>query len=168
MTTANPVPTLLVIIDESEEMRAALRYAAWHARQVRGRVGMLYIIEPQDGIQPWGVVEDVLTEDAMTRARAELSDHEKLAETVSEMKPEFFIRQGKRREVLLKLLEEQPDISLLVLGVKAGGDDPGPLVSYLTTGKGLHALKIPLVIVPEAFQIPESSNLKRRKTDEQP
>jgi nucleotide-binding universal stress UspA family protein len=151
--------TFLVIVDESEEMLAALRYAAWYARQTQGRVAMLHVIEPEGGIQPWGVVEDVLTEDAIARARTDLAEYEKLVETVSGAKPLWFIRQGKRRQVLLKLLEEQQDISILVLGAKTGADDPGPLVSYLTSAKGFCALKIPLVIVPDAYQIPGEQTL---------
>jgi len=165
MTTPDTVPVFLVVIDESEEMHAALRYAAWHARQTRGRVGMLHVIELEDGIQPWESVEEALTGDAEAQAREKLATHSKFVETISEMKPVWFVRRSRRREALLKLLEEEPGISLLVLAAKKGGDDPGPLVSYLTSGKGLRALKIPLVIVPESFQIPEPRNLKRRKED---
>lgn len=145
--------TLLVVIDDSAEMLVALRYAAWRARQNKGRVAMLHVIEPKE-IQAWAGVEDTLTEDALARARADLAEYEKLVETISGAKPVCFIRKGKRREVLLQLLEEQADISVLILGTHSGADGPGPLVSYLTSAKGLRALKIPLVLVPGSYQIP--------------
>ncbi|MDD5585670.1 MAG: universal stress protein [Alphaproteobacteria bacterium] len=145
--------TFLVVVDESKEMLVALRYAAWRARKEQGSVAMLHVIEPVE-IQPWAGVEEALTEDAIARAREGLMEHEKLVETISGAKPVLFIRRGECRAVLMKLLAEQPDISVLVLGAQTAADGPGSLISHLTSAKGLRALKIPLVIVPDTYQIP--------------
>ena len=61
--------------------------------------------------------------------------------------PVLYIRQGSRRDELLKLLAEEPSISILVLAASAGPGGPGPLISALT-GKYNKQLRIPLTIVP--------------------
>ncbi len=43
----------LVVVDESPEMRNALRYACRRAKRTGGRVAMLYVMEPPEG-QQWG------------------------------------------------------------------------------------------------------------------
>jgi hypothetical protein len=47
----------------------------------------------------------------------------------------------------MKLLKEEPLISLLVLGAADSADGPGPLVSSLT-GDMLGGLPIPITVVP--------------------
>ncbi|HEX6103280.1 MAG TPA: universal stress protein, partial [Alphaproteobacteria bacterium] len=48
---------------------------------------------------------------------------------------------------LLQLIEEEPSISILVLGANPGPKGPGPLVSMLT-GKMVGRLRVPITIVP--------------------
>ena len=59
----------------------------------------------------------------------------------------LYVREGTRREELLKLLDEEPQISILVLGANVGKRGPGPLIEALT-GKFLGKLRVPLTIVP--------------------
>jgi hypothetical protein len=47
----------------------------------------------------------------------------------------------------LKLLDEEPSISVLVLGAGTDPSGPGPLITALT-GKYSSKLHVPLVIVP--------------------
>ena len=61
--------------------------------------------------------------------------------------PALYIREGTVRDELVKLIEEENEISLLVLGAASGTEGPGPLVTHLVekmTGK----LRIPVTIVP--------------------
>lgn len=154
---AAPLRTYLVVVDDNPEMKLALRYAAMRARLSGGRVAMLRVIEPEDGIQPWAGVEATLTEDAVARAKAAMAEHETVVETISGRKPVLYIRQGLQKDMLVKLLQEQPDISVLVLAAKTGEAGPGPLISYLTSAKGLRVLTIPMVIVPDTYQFPDDN-----------
>jgi hypothetical protein len=61
--------------------------------------------------------------------------------------PIIFLREGKVRDELLKLIEEEPSISILVLGAATGPQGPGPLVTHLA-GKVAGRLRIPVTIVP--------------------
>jgi hypothetical protein len=60
--------------------------------------------------------------------------------------PILFLREGNRRDELLKLIAEEPSISILVLAAGTGSAGPGPLVSYIV-GR-MSTLRIPVTVVP--------------------
>jgi hypothetical protein len=75
---------------------------------------------------------------------------QRLSAEVAEMAgsmPVIFIREGRRRDELLALIEEEPSISILVLAASTGAEGPGPLITALT-GKALTKLRVPITIVP--------------------
>lgn len=136
----------LVVVDETEEMRVALRFACRRARNTGGRVALLYVIEPSD-FQHWQAVGNLMREEARNEGERLL---QKLAAEVNEMSgkmPVLYLRDGKVRDELLKLLDEEPSISILVLGASTSNRGPGPLVSALT-GKLIGKLRVPLTVVP--------------------
>ena len=136
----------LVVVDETEEMRVALRFACRRALNTGGRVALLYVIEPSD-FQHWQAVGDLMREEARSEGEQLL---QKLAAEVNKLAgniPALHVREGKVRDELMKLLEEEPSISILVLGANTGSRGPGPLVSALT-GKLVGKLRVPLTIVP--------------------
>ncbi len=136
----------LVVVDESEEMRVALRYAALRAKRTGGKVALLYVIEPSD-LQQWMAVESLMREERRQEAEALL---QKLSGEVAELcgtLPIVFIREGRRRDELLSLLEEEPTISILVLAAGAGAEGPGPLVTQLV-GKMSGRMRVPITVVP--------------------
>ena len=149
MTSApTPAPdrVFLVVADDSAELEVALRYACRRARKTRGRVALMAAVEPGD-YQHWMAVGDLMKEEARQAAEQML---QKLAERVNEWTgtmPILYVREGARGDELLKLIEEEPSISILVLGANPGPKGPGPLVSMLT-GKMVGRLRVPVTIVP--------------------
>lgn len=136
----------LVVVDETEEMKVALRFACQRARHTGGRVALLYVIEPAD-FQHWQAVGDLMREEARSEGEQVL---QRLAAQVNDLVgsiPILFVREGNVRDELLTLLDEEPSISILVLGANTGTRGPGPLVSALT-GKLIGKLRVPLTIVP--------------------
>ncbi|MDJ0937495.1 MAG: universal stress protein [Kiloniellales bacterium] len=136
----------LVVVDQSEEMQVALRFAARRAQHTGGRVAMLHVIEPAD-FQHWMTVGDLMREEARSEAEQLL---QRLATRVNELTgqlPILYLREGDRRDELLKLIDEEPSIQILVLAANVGQGGPGPLVSALT-GRFLSRLRIPMTIVP--------------------
>jgi nucleotide-binding universal stress UspA family protein len=136
----------LVVVDETEEMKVALRFACLRARRTGGRVALLYVIEPAE-FQHWMAVEDLMREEARSEGEQLL---QRLAAQVNELVgtiPVLYVREGKVREELFKLLDEEPRISILVLGANTGSRGPGPLVSALT-GKMIGKLRVPITVVP--------------------
>jgi nucleotide-binding universal stress UspA family protein len=136
----------LVVVDESEELRVALRYAARRAQHTGGRVALLYVIEPTE-LQHWMAVETLMREERREEAEALLQRiSAKVAEIAGTM-PVIYIREGRRRDELLGLIDEEQSISILVLAASAATDGPGPLITALT-GKYMQKLRIPLTVVP--------------------
>ena len=136
----------LVVVDETEEMRVALRYACRRARHTGGRVALLYVIEPAD-FQHWQAVGDLMREEARSEGEQLL---QKLAAQVNELVgsiPILYVREGKVNDELFNLLDEEPGISILVLGANTGTRGPGPLVTALT-GNMIGKLHVPMMIVP--------------------
>jgi len=137
----------LVVVDESEELRVALRYAARRARHTGGRVALLYVIEPTADLQHWMAVETLMREEQREEAEALL---QKIASEVFDLAgtmPVVYIREGRRRDELLALIEEEPGISILVLAASTANEGPGPLVSALTD-KMINRMRIPVTVVP--------------------
>lgn len=136
----------LVVVDKSEEHRVALRYAALRAKKTGGRVAMLYVIEPAD-FQAFGAVENLMREEQRQEAEAVLHTHSAEVQGLCGKTPVFHIREGSLRDELIKLINEDRSISILVLAAAPGGKNPGPLISALA-GKMWNQLRIPLTIVP--------------------
>ena len=138
--------TFLVVVDESREMRNALLFACHRAQRTGGRVALLYVTEPAE-FQHWLGVGKVMEEERRAEAEQALQS---LAAEVVEMTgrmPALYLREGRRGDELLKLLDEEPRISILVLGTAKGKSDPGPLVSQLVSQLG-ERVRVPVTLVP--------------------
>jgi len=135
----------LVVVDQSPELKVALRYACRRAKATGGRVAMLYVTEPVD--TEWLAVGNLMREEQRAEAEARLQELAAGAQSLSGEMPVLHVREGVVRDQLLKLLDEEPSISVLVLGAGTDPKGPGPLITALT-GKYAGNLHIPLVIVP--------------------
>jgi nucleotide-binding universal stress UspA family protein len=136
----------LVVVDESHEMQNALRYAARRARKTEGRVALLYVIEPAE-FQHWLGVERVMQDEARQQAEQTLQALAARVQAESGKLPILHVREGRRRDELLALIEEEENISLLVLGMASGREGPGPLVTYLVSQMG-GQMRLPVTLVP--------------------
>ncbi|MBM3646989.1 MAG: universal stress protein [Alphaproteobacteria bacterium] len=139
----------LVVVDESPEMPKALRYACRRAKRTGGRVAMLYVMDPPEG-QQWGAVVDLMRQEARQQAEEVIARHADTAVSLTGQPPTIHIREGKKRDELVKLLTEDRSVSVLVLGSASSGEGPGPLVTAFA-GKLGGQLRVPLTIVPGAL-----------------
>ena len=146
MTDATMPRVFLVVVDESDEMGNALRYACRRAQHTNGHVALLQVLEPVE-FQHWLGVGRVLESDA--RAQAELRLQSLAAEVFAQTgsMPILHIREGQQAEQLVALLQEDQSISLLVLATASGGGNPGPLVTFLLGHLG-RRVKVPVTLVP--------------------
>ncbi len=136
----------LVVVDDTEEMRVALRYACRRAAHTHGRVALLYVVQSSE-FQHWMSVGDLMRQEARSEGEQIL---QRCATQVSEQTgalPVLYLREGSRRSQLMELIDEEPSISILVLAADTGPRGPGPLVSALT-GKFVGKLRVPVTIVP--------------------
>ena len=136
----------LVVVDATEEMRVALRYAALRARHTGGRVALLCVIEPGElGLS--GAVEDLQRQEARAAAEETLAKLSAEVQAVSGSLPVVYIREGRRGDSLLALIAEEPSISVLVLAAGTGAEGPGPLITQLV-GKMTGTIRVPITVVP--------------------
>ena len=138
----------LVVMDETEEARTALRYAARRAARTGGAVELLALIEPQEFVQ-WGAVQEAMEEEARLRAEAMLVQATDAIVEEAGIKPAVTVRQGDRIKVVGELLAERDDIGALVLAAAAEGG-PGPLITHFA-GPAAASLPCLLIIVPAAL-----------------
>ncbi len=144
---AETVRKLLVVVDDTPECRVALRYASRRALKTKGIVALLYVIEPPADMPQWLGVAQIMRDEARDEAEAVLHDLADEVQRVAGQIPELIIREGIKREQLLKLIEEDPSIRLLVLGAGTGSEGPGPLVTALA-GQMSGSLPVPITVVP--------------------
>jgi len=135
----------LVVMDETEEAQAALRYAARRAARTGGGVEILALIPQQEFVQ-WGAVQEAMEEEAQLRAEAMLVQATGAIMEEAGIKPRITVRQGDPIKTVADLLKErEEEISALVLAAAAEGA-PGPLVSHFAGAAG--GLPCPLIVVP--------------------
>lgn len=135
----------LVVIDETEEARIALRFAARRAAKTDGGVEILAMIPRPEFVQ-WGGVQAAMEEEARLRVEAMIA--QVAGELVEELglRPAITVGHGDPGAAIREALGKDPDIAALVLGAAANGV-PGPLVSEFT-GAGAGALPCPVMIIP--------------------
>lgn len=136
----------LVLIDETDELRAALRFAAMRARNTGGRVTLLAVVQVPE-FQDWMFVGSLMQEESRLTAERRLHSFAAQVHAFSGDMPELVVREGDPREELLRLLKEDDGISVVVLAASEGRDGPGPLVTALT-GKYASKLSVPITVVP--------------------
>jgi len=134
----------LTIVDETEEARAALRFAARRAAKTGGVVHLLALV-PRQSFNAFGGVQATIEEEA--RDRAEVLANSAAGELMYESgkMPQITVRVGDAKTVVSEYLSEHPEVAALVLGAAAEGA-PGPLVTHFSTNVG--SLHCPLFIVP--------------------
>lgn len=138
--------SFLVVVDDTPECRVALRFASMRAKKTGGGVVLLHVIEPAD-FQHWMAVENLMREEAREEAELLLQG---LAAEVHEwagITPEYRIREGRKQDEILALLEAEPSIRVLVLGASPEAEGPGPLVSRLA-GQISGSMPVPITVVP--------------------
>lgn len=136
----------LLVVDQTEELGAAIRYACNRARRTGGRLALLYAYDLELDFQHFASVGRLMEREARAEAEAIIKRHALDITRESGRLPEIFVRKGNCREELFKLVKEHPEISILVLGA-APGAKPGPLVEAVT-GKYVGKIGIPVTVVP--------------------
>ena len=146
MTDAPQARQFLVVVDDTPECRKALRFAWRRAQRTGAGVTLLRGIDPVD-FQHWLAVEERMREEAREEAETLLKKLAGEVQQQSEILPELVVREGAIREVVMRLIDEDRTVRILVLGAGSGSDGPGPLVSQMA-GKMSGAMRVPVTVVP--------------------
>lgn len=139
----------LVVVDDSPEFEAALRYAARRARSTGGHVVLLRIIPPAASDAHWAGVRDEIERQSREEAQASLNKWAGEAQERSGSTPVLLIERGDAQGCIRKVVGEDPEIKILVLAAGEGGRGPGPLVTAVVKqGAAFTGRKLPVTIVP--------------------
>ena len=143
---AGHTPKWLVVVDDTPECDRAVYFASRRAARVNAGVIMLRVIETADRNQQWLGVADIMKAEAHEEANAALERSAARANGIAGVTPERAVREGDTAGEILRLIEEDEDIAILVLAAATGQDGPGPLVVSL--GGTVGDFPIPVAIVP--------------------
>jgi len=142
-----PKSKFLVCINEKEHSRTALRFASAKAKWGRNLVEMLYVIDPVDYNTIFSVA-DVIKEERKSEAQKLLSTLAKETNEWSGVTPSFLIREGRVVDEIISCIDEDHDISLLIVGAAPDGSTTkGGMLTQLTNEIG-DKYHIPLLVVP--------------------
>src|SRR6187397_2892147 len=142
-------PKCLVIVDDTAEWDRAVYYASRWAIRAGGGVVMLRIIETEPQNQEWLGVADIMRAEAQEAAEAALDRAAGRANGIAAITPERVIREGDAMKQLLAVIDDDPDIAMLVLAANPGAEGPGPLVALLAHAVG--TFPIPVTIISGAL-----------------
>ena len=136
----------LVVIDDTEECGRAVYWAAKRVGRTKSHLIMLRVIEPGDRNQQWLGVAEVMRQEQTEAANAALDKYAGQAKAIAHIEPDRVIREGDPAEEIIKLIDEDADIGILVLAADTGKEGPGPLVTSICKSSG--SFPIPVAIVP--------------------
>jgi len=135
-------PKLLVVVDEAPDCDKAVYYAARRAARIGAAVILLRVIEPSYGEIGWLTVTDLMRSEAQEL----LSKYGQRAQEVAGVSAETLACEGAPAQQILRVIQNDEDIAILVLAAGSTEIGPGALISDLARTAG--AYPIPIVIVP--------------------
>jgi nucleotide-binding universal stress UspA family protein len=136
----------LVVIDDTEECDRAVYWAARRAGRTTSQLVMLHVIETSERNQQWLGVADIMQAEAQEEANAMLDKFAARALQIADITPDRVIREGDTTEEIIKLIDEDADIGILVLAADTSKEGPGPLITSVCKTAG--TFPIPVAIVP--------------------
>ena len=137
----------LVVIDETPECDRAVYYASRRAVRTGGKLVMLAVISTGEANQQWLGVGELMRAEARDEVEKRRDHFAARARHLAGVDAELVIREGGKAEEIQKLIDEDPDIGVLVLAAGTGNQGPGPLVSSLASSRSV-TMTIPITIVP--------------------
>ena len=140
--------TYLVVIDDSDESRIALKFAARRAAKTEGHVEVLAVVEPQDFVQ-WGGVQAAIEEEQKLRIEASVAASVGEIFDAAGVQPNIIVKTGEAVATVRAYIGTREDIAALVLGAAPSGH-PGPVIEHFT-GHDAGKLPCPVMIIPGAL-----------------
>lgn len=140
----------LVVIDDSNELKSAIHFAAKRAKNTNGSLSMLYVVDHALNAQ-WSKVEHLIEQEETSEAKKICRSWVQKIKKNFSIESEIILKLGNRTDEIIKLLKEDKDIRFLVLATSAEGENPGPIIKSLLSSK-MRDLSIPIVLVPGSME----------------
>ncbi len=145
----------LVVMDDTDEARKALRFASRRAMATGGAVHILALVAKQN-FNAFGAVQATIEQEARDRAEVMASSAAGNLFSESGKMPTITVKIGEGHVVIKEYLGDHPEVAALVLGSSPDGS-PGPLISHFSSHSG--GLPCPLYIVPGHFDTEQIDRL---------
>ncbi|MCX7337127.1 MAG: universal stress protein [Pelagibacterales bacterium] len=149
----------LVIIDESDELKNAIYFAAKRSVANNANLIMLYVVRPAVNVE-WASVGNLIEQEETKKKKKISRLWSRLWSAVVEekfkIKPQIIIKMGDKVDEIIKFLKEDKSIRFLILASSIDSD-PGPIIKSLS--KKMNDLPVPLVIIPGLISEKELDNL---------
>ncbi len=146
----------LVVLDKTAEMHQALYYASRRAATANGEVALFRCIEPPEG-QLWSGVSNIMEAEAESSSKKLLLEVSQYCEDLGTSKPKTYLKKGNTSDELIKLINSESLITVLVLGASTEIGNPGPLINFIMNGS--NECRIPITIVPGNLSDEQIDNL---------
>tara|TARA_B100000945_G_C20053889_1_gene444844 strand:- start:2 stop:475 length:474 start_codon:yes stop_codon:yes gene_type:complete len=142
---------ILVIADNSNEMKIALEYACARSKKTGRKIIIATFVEPIDVLTTQGVSE-IMKNEAREEAESRLKEAASFVKNKTGELPALSLREGETIIELKKLIDEEKNINVLVLAAKSDekSKDPGPIITSLVSNE-ITNLRVPIMIVPGNF-----------------
>lgn len=150
----------LVIVDGTPECSVALFFAARVAQRTNGSMCLMHIADAA-GTGGWSSFGNLNQGGGEVRAREMFGLYrEKLTEFgYADLHTETVFREGNKADEIMRFIEQDEDVAVLVLGAASDRRGPGPLVSSLGTGRMAGDFPVPIYIVPGTLTLDEIASL---------
>lgn len=156
-TETDQKATILVAIDGSRNSLVAAGVAAQMARSLDAHLGMIHVLDvPMRGF--WAGIEDRIQDDVRLQAETTLGEIADKMREMCDVMPEFLIVEGVPEEEILKAVEAEPNVMMLVAGSQGLATEKksqlrlrpgaGKLAAKLTD-----RLSVPLLLVPRNVDV---------------
>ena len=123
-------------------------------------MALLFVIEQPEMTHRLGVMDTFVTSSIRRPGTSFVFAHGLSRTEASKTSAhEEIIGEGYMAEEIAKLIEEDRDFGILVLGASTDPEGPGPLVSSLAAGAKAGSFPIPVTIVPGNLTIEEIQGL---------
>jgi nucleotide-binding universal stress UspA family protein len=136
----------LVGVANDGHSRVAARFAGLRARNTGSKVTLIHVMPPPE-FQHWDAVGELMRAETREASEALLGELANEVEAIAGSRPATVVREGRIGEEILKYLEADPSITVLVVGAAQPDSRHGTLISWLASQLA-GQLHIPLVIVP--------------------
>jgi nucleotide-binding universal stress UspA family protein len=150
----------LVCVNEEDYSKVAVKFASQLAKNTGASLLILHVMEPMD-YQTLGSVAEKMKQERALDAEALLTS---LAQEVDEsvaIKPALMIREGLIENEIVKVIEEDTNVHMLIVGSASEGNAKSKTLPPLAAQVG-RKLYIPMLIIPGNMTEQQITALTRR------
>ena len=137
----------LVIVDESPEFLAALKYACKNAKKNKMGIILLYVIELEN-FRHWKGVETIMRKEQDDKAKEIIAEYIDMIDKTYNLKVKSILKKGEIIDILIEVLKNKRyKITNLVLGLAMENQESNKIIGSMTSSLR-KKLTSPIIIVP--------------------